>query len=80
MKPTRTNKKKLKKQYEGQNFTSTLHSTKNILHGITLSSIYETWILQPIAYRIPGYVSDTDTHWIHLGYVSVEYPEKNKCR
>jgi hypothetical protein len=41
---------------------------------------YETRILQPIAYRIPGYVSDTDTRWIRLGYVSVEYPEKNKCR
>jgi hypothetical protein len=38
---------------------------------------YETRILQPIAYRIPGYVSDTDTRWIRLGYVSVEYPEKN---
>jgi hypothetical protein len=40
----------------------------------------ETWILQPIAYRILGYVSDMGTCWIRLGYVSVEYPEKNKCR
>jgi hypothetical protein len=40
-------------------------------------SVYETRILQPIAYRIPGYVSDTDTRWIRLGYVSVKYSEKN---
>jgi hypothetical protein len=37
---------------------------------------YEAWILQTIVYRIPGYVSDTDTRWIRLGYISVEYPKK----
>jgi hypothetical protein len=31
---------------------------------------YETRILQPIVYRIPGYVSDTDTRW----YVFDTYP------
>jgi hypothetical protein len=29
-----------------------------------------------MAYRIPQYVYDMDTHWICLGYVSMEYPEK----
>jgi hypothetical protein len=28
--------------------------------------IEKTQILQPIVYRIPGYVSDTDTRWIHI--------------
>jgi hypothetical protein len=37
---------------------------------------YKTRILQPIAYRIPRYVSDTDTRGIRLRYVSMEYPEK----
>jgi hypothetical protein len=41
---------------------------------------YETRILQLIVYRIPRYISDTDTCWIRLRYVSMEYPEKNKCR
>jgi hypothetical protein len=45
-----------------------------------LAKGYETRILQPIAYRIPGYVSDTDTRWIRLGYISMEYLKKNKCR
>jgi hypothetical protein len=31
---------------------------------------YETRILQPIVYRIPGYVSDTDTCWIRIRGVS----------
>jgi hypothetical protein len=37
---------------------------------------YETRLLQPIAYRIPGYVSDMNTCWVRLRYVSTEYPKK----
>ena len=50
-------------------------------HEITAkssASTSKTRIRHPGVVSVSDAVSDTDTRWIHSGYVSIEYPEKNK--